>query len=192
MDADIYTSRVAFLFLIFAVISGGYISEVLSCQLQKMLSTSHVARHTIGFVMVFVFLMMEGGWSFDSAEDEKASNDWSSGNTVHSLAIALAIYVAFVLSSKMQLVPNLAFYGTLFVMYVVNTYRRFLKARDSIRPQTDAKLRKLNTALFGILLAVFGYGFLDYVAYQHTQHPGDFSWYKFLVGKPKCDGLAGL
>lgn len=187
MDTGILSSRIAFLFLIFAVISGGYVSEVLSCQLQHLLTTSSAARHSIGFLMVFVFLMMEGGWSFDPDDDEKAPTDWSSGNTMHSLIIAAGIYAAFVLSSKMQLKANLAFYALLLTIYVINTQRRFLKDRKRISDTRDAQLKTLNKVLLGLLLAVFVYGFVDYVSYQHAQHPTDFSWSRFLIGKHTCD-----
>ena len=34
--SSIFISRVSFIFVIFAVISGGYVSEILSCQLRNL------------------------------------------------------------------------------------------------------------------------------------------------------------
>lgn len=189
MDSEVLTSRIAFLFLIFAVISGGIVGQSLPCQLQKFLSTSDVGRHGIGFLMVFVFLMMEGGWSFDPKDDELATNDWSSGNTVHTLAIAVGIYAMFIASSKMRLVPNLLFYGALFGTYMSITQKRFLKARKRLTPAREARLETINKALLGVCVALFGYGIVDYVIYQHGQYGADFSWTKFVVGKPTCDSM---
>lgn len=189
MDSEILTSRIAFLFLIFAVISGGIVAQTLPCQLQSQLATSSVARHSIGFLMVFVFLMMEGGWSFDPKDDELAPTDWSSGNTIHTLGIAAAIYTVFVLSSKMQLIPNLMFYGLLFITYVMITYKRFLKDRKRLSPKDQKSLELVNKLLLVALITVFVYGFTDYVLYQRQQHPTNFSWEKFIVGKPKCDSM---
>ena len=189
MDTEVLTSRIAFLFLIFAVISGGVVAQSLPCQLQKFLATSSTGRHGIGFLMVFVFLMMEGGWSFDPKDDEISSNDWSSGNTLHTLGMAAAVYSIFILSSKMQLVPNLVFYTVLFTTYIIITQKRFLKARKRLSPKTEKRLDIANKVLLGITVALFVYGITDYVMYQREQYKDTFSWEKFIVGKPSCDSM---
>lgn len=189
MDSEVLTSRIAFLFLIFAVISGGVVAQSLPCQLQKFLATSNAGRHGIGLLMVFVFLMMEGGWSFDPKDDELASNDWSSGNTFHTLGMAAAVYTVFILSSKMQLVPNLLFYGLLFMTYILITQKRFLKARKRLTPAREARLEKMNKVLLALLVLLFVYGVTDYVVYQHQQYKSDFSWKRFIVGKPSCNSM---
>ena len=88
MDLGRSISQVAFIFLIFVVISGGYVSNILSCQMQNMLKYNLYARHVIGVIMVFVFIMLEGGWDFDKQRENEASTDWSSGNTMNTLIYA--------------------------------------------------------------------------------------------------------
>lgn len=184
---EVFASRVAFLFLVFAVVSGGYVSEVLSCQMQHTLTTSSYARHVMGILMTFVFMMMEGGWSFNASYDD--GSDWSSGNVLSTMALSLAIYATFVLSSKMQLGPNTLFYLCLFGLYLVNTQRRFWKRNKTLTPARDKELSQLATYLTIATTIVLVYGVTDYVEYQKQQHGDSFSWTKFAIGKVKCDSV---
>lgn len=185
---EVFASRVAFLFLVFAVVSGGYVSEVLSCQMQHSLLTSSYARHIMGLLMTFVFMMLEGGWSFDSKYDD--GSDWSSGNVLTTMLLSLSIYVTFVASSKMQLGPNIVFYVCLFGLYLVNTQRRFWKRHKTLTPEREQELSRVSQFLTVITTVVLVYGVADYIGYQKEQHRGDFSWTKFAVGKVACDSVA--
>ena len=90
MDLDY--AKIGFLFLVFAIISGGYVTQVLSCQIQRFLSNSLLGKHIIGFLLAFVFIMMEGGWSFDQETQKKAPVDWSNGNVLDSMVFAVGLY----------------------------------------------------------------------------------------------------
>lgn len=184
-----YFSKFAFLFLIFAVISGGFVSEVLSCQMQKFLSTSQYGRHMIGLLMVFVFIMLEGGWSFDTETNDMAENDWSSGNVIETLVMASLIYALFLLSSKSKLIPNAIFFVLLFSLYAINTQRAFWHARKMISDQTNNRTIIVQYIIFIAAAIALVYGFTDYVSYQKSAYGPDFSWSKFFLGSIKCSGL---
>lgn len=182
-------SKFAFLFLIFTVVSGGYVSEVLSCQMQKFLSTSTYGRHLVGMLMVFVFIMMEGGWSFSSQKNDKAENNWSSGNVMDSMVMALIIYAIFVLSSKTSLLMNTVFFALLFALYCLNTQRSFWLARGLIKEETSQAMIKVQYMLVALALAALAYGVYDYTGYQKKQYGSNFSWSKFALGTARCSSL---
>lgn len=181
--------RFAFIFLIYTIITTGYVTETLSCQMRKYLVTTHHGRHVFGMLMVFAFIMMEGGWSFDKRRDDEAPNNWSSGNVVHSLVIAAAIYAVFIVSSKSRLVPNLIFFGLLLVLYLVNTQRAYLEARRRISPEANARVLAASKVLLGVTVAVLAYGLVDYARYQSAARGSDFSWRAFFLGPSQCASL---
>ena len=188
-DFSTIFARFAFIFLIYAVITTGYITETLSCQMRHYLTHTHHGRHFFGIVMVFVFIMLEGGWSFDKKSDELSSNDWSTGNCLHSLAIATAIYVVFMISSKSQLIPNLIFFGLVFLLYLANTQRSYWYARNMITEKENKRILDIEKIIFALAVCVLVYGFINYIFYQRRSHGSDFSWKKFILGSSKCASL---
>jgi len=186
-DSTVYFSRFAFIFLIYVVISSGYISQILSCQMQNFLSNNFLGRHIVGIVMVFVFIMMEGGWSFQ--KDDESDNNWSSGNVIDSLIMASGIYLVFLISSKSKLIPNIIFYLLLFALYAINTQRSFWLNRKKITEDTNTNMINVEIGLSITILCTLCYGLVDYIIYQKHNYKNDFSWSTFILGKTKCSSV---
>ena len=185
-------SRFAFLFLIYAIITSGYVTETLSCQMQHFLTTTKHGRHIFGIAMVFAFIMLEGGWSMDKDQDDLADNDWSSGNVLHTMVIAAILYVVFMISSKSRLVPNLIFMGLVFLIYCVNTQRSFWHKRNQISEENNERMLVLGRFLLIMAISVLIYGFMDYMSYQKAKYGQNFNMMKFLFLSEKCDSVHEL
>ncbi len=189
LDESTSISRVGFVFLIYVLVSTGFIGEVLSCQMKRLFVTSSYFRHIFAIIMVFTFIMFEGGWDFDKTEEDKAPTNWATGNTIHSMILAVAIYVVFIISSKSKIIPNLIFFGTLFILYFINTYRDYLVQRNRISLETNASVMFIERIMIGVCIIVLIYGFVEYYFYQLSEHPKDFSWKIFLLGVSKCKSI---
>ena len=73
-------SKISFLFVAFLIIAGGYATQIFSCSTQRYLSNDIYGKHIIGFGLIFMFIMLEGGWNFDKEDRDKYPVDWSNGN----------------------------------------------------------------------------------------------------------------
>lgn len=191
-DYSTQISRYAFVFLIYVLVSAGYISQVLSCQMRHFLMTSLYFKHIFAIIMVFAFIMFEGGWDLDKKEEDKAPTNWASGNTIHTLYIAVFIYIVFLISSKSRLVPNLIFFGIMFLLYFVNTYRDYAHQRKYFSDEFNKTLLYYEAIVGTVAFAVLVYGFIDYYLYQKADHPNDFSWKHFILGTSQCKSLVGV
>lgn len=179
-------SKLAFLFLAYSVVTGGYITKILSCQLQHALVYNQYLKHIVGFLLIFVFIMLEGGWDFDEQENLKAPVNWSNGNSFHSLVYSIGLYVLFVLSSKMQLIPNVMFLSTLLILYIIHTQRKYWSNRQRIEKSLEETIKTIETTLIGGSGILFFYGLYDYFRYQRKQYGSAFRWSIFLLGKANC------
>ena len=191
INTDVATmiSRFAFVFLVYVIITSGYITEILSCQMRKFLIDSSYARHILAIIMLFGFIMFEGGWDFDKEEEDKAPTNWASGNTLHTLILAFFIYIVFLISSKSKLIPNIMFFTILFIIYCINTYRSYIHDRKRITDKTNQYILLFEKVLVGISIIILIYGFIEYISYQKLEYGDRFSWMKFLLGSRKCTSI---
>lgn len=187
ITAEESISKIAFLFVAYAVISGGIVAKGLSCQFQKALENNIYVQHLVGFLLIFVFIMLEGGWDFSTFENEKADRDWSSGNSLHTLVFSFFLYVIFMLSSKMRFWQSVAFLGGLLFLYILSTQRIYWERRASISESMSNYLLRFQQSVIGIVFILFIYGISDYYVYQKKSYGSKFNFYKFIIGNPKCN-----
>lgn len=183
-----YLSYIAFLFLAFAVMSSGFVTQILSCQVQELLHTNIYVKHVIGYLLIYVFIMLEGGWTFDNEQKEQIDTNWSNGNAIDSLLYAFGLYTLFLMSAKMQLVPNLVFYVLLFVVYVLNTQRMYLHNRKKITDERNKLFLSALQCLTIVALLVLIFGVWDYYVYVRAKN-NHFDWTTFILGKQVCRRL---
>lgn len=53
--------KLAFIIVCFIIISGNSVTHLLSCQTQNFLKHNLYIQHIIGFLLIFIFIMLEGG-----------------------------------------------------------------------------------------------------------------------------------
>jgi hypothetical protein len=189
---DVYFSRIGFIFICFVVVSGGYISEILSCQTRYMFETNKYFRHFIGILLFFVFIMMEGGWSFNKEEDDKFSNNWASGNVIDTAILSFALYFIFLISSKSQFIYNITFFVIVLIVYLINTQRSYYLVRESISKETNSNLLmfEMGASIVAVIVLIFGFG--DYFVYQLKSHKKDFSYLNFILGSHTCRSISSI
>lgn len=182
-------SRFAFIFLIYVLITSGYIVHILSCQMRKFIKESYTSKHILAIILIFAFIMFEGGWDFNKSREDKMPNNWASGNTFHSLLISIVIYIVFLISSKSKLIPNILFFGILFIIYFINTYREYILQREEITESTNNKIIIFEKFLTFISIIILIYGFINYYYYQKEQYKDKFSMKLFIFGTKECSSL---
>lgn len=179
-------SKVAFLFVVFAIIAGGSVQHVLSCQMQQFIKDSHLAKHLLGVLLFFFFIMLEGGWDFDDEELKKAPVDWASGNVLHSGVYAIIIYTVFLITAKNRLIPNIILFSLLFILYCINTQRNYWKNRNKLSEKNNILIKKIESVLIILTILVAIYGFIDYVGYKKDNLGKKFNWYNFFFNTREC------
>lgn len=179
-------SKISFMFVAFLVIAGGYANQIFSCSTQRFLSNNIYGKHLIGMGLIFMFIMLEGGWSFDKKEQEKHNVDWSNGNCFDSMIYAFGIYLLFLLSSKMRISWNMGFFFLLFVLYITNTQRLYYFNRRQVNKETNDKILMGEKTILYSLPVILVLGIIDYYIYKRNQLGKDFRMYYFFIGHPIC------
>ena len=182
-------SKISFIFVAFLVVAGGYVTQIFSCSTQRFLSSNIYGKHLIGIGLIFIFIMLEGGFNFDKNDRELHPVDWSNGNCFDSMIYAVLIYAIFLFSSKTRLGWNTAFFSLLFILYITNTQRLYNYNRRKINSETNDKILMAEKAVLYLLPFILVIGMGDYYFYKLEQLGKEFSHYHFFLGNPTCSGL---
>lgn len=180
------SSKIVFLVLMYVIISSGYISHFFPCQTQELFMNNYWIKHVLGVLIIFSFIMFEGGWSFNKEEQDKAPVDWESGNTIDSLKYGIIIYSVFLLSSKMTVESNLLMYLLLFLCYMINTQRIYWEKRDMITDEQKKKYLQMIKVLLSICLIIYIYGISSYYNLKKKEYKKDFTLHQFFLGNNDC------
>ena len=177
-------SKLAFIFLIIAVIAGGESISMLSCSTQRQLKSNLVAKHVISYLLIFGLLMAEGGWELKKSKQEDFN--WSNGNTFDTLIWAAVIYVFIILSSKMKLKFSILLYASIFVIYVLNTYNNYLEKTNKERIAQYDSLVKTLMYICGLIMFI---GVAQYYHLKKKEYKNLFSTVAFFLKLNTCKGI---
>ena len=186
---DKHSSKIGFLFVAFIVIASGYVTQVLPCQTQNYLKNSVMGKHIIGWLICFLFIMLEGGWSFDMNTQNKSVVNWSNGNVLDTLVFGLGIYLILLLSAKMNIITNAILMLLLFCVYAINTQRLYWYNRELINDDKNKLLIDITKYTLAGSIIVFLYGIIRYIIKKKKQYRKHFSIKTFILGKVICRSL---
>jgi hypothetical protein len=182
-------SKLAFIFLVFTIITGGASINLLPCQMQYELQNSIILKHFISFILIFGLLMMEGGWEFNINVNDNTNYNWANGNTLHTLGWAAILYVFFVLSSKMKFNFSIILFISILSIYIINTYKNNLAEKKILNPEIKEIFNKILIILILVFVIIWCVGFVTYFLYKKAQYKKSFSIINFFVGVNNCRSL---
>lgn len=158
------------LFLLYILISGNYIGNLLSCSFQRVLNENMIYKHLLAFAIFYITISM-------SMEDEF--------NPLQHLVISFFSYVWFILTSKMKAYYIMAVLVVILIVYISNNIIKYYQKKHN-----SEKLKKINTIVHitGIVISfiITIIGVIVYYKLKRKEYSKSWSWKVFILGKPVC------
>lgn len=158
--------------LFYLIVAGNFIGDTFSCDLQRLLTHSTLAKHGVLLVGSLIWVC-------------EGSGDADTSTFLQLIAKALAIYVLFVLSTKSKrwtLLPLLA------VMIVDQLLRIWEKTSEATHPAAK-RVMLFRKCLHALCITIIVAGTLFYAHRQIRDKSTEFSWARFILGTNTCRGL---
>ena len=175
-------------FLLFLAIAGNFLAETLGCHTQEALTNKIMAKQIMTFFVIFFTL-------------DYSNNDTYVEHPIYKLIKAGAVYIFFLLFTKMDWNTTLLTITMLVGIYTVHIFKIYyidlfkLKkdptkeeiAFEQERESRIDKILSLLTAITGIIIIV---GFMMYYKRKRKEYNKTFSIFKFIFGVTKCHRLS--
>ena len=158
------------LFLLFLVVCGNYIGELLGCQTQKLLSENMYMKHIVLLCLIF--------FTINLVDDQKR-------HPIEVFKNTLLLWFFYLVITKMNIQFTIVVLFLLFSLYVFDEYQSYLDESNEEYNKEDYEQNKiyLQYLIIGIALV----GFLMYFMKQKRDHSKNFDPIKFILGSSKCD-----
>lgn len=165
------------IFLFIFIISGNYLGELLGCRLIDLLNTSILTKHFLGFLTLFITLVI-------SVDLE---------NSLFELFyISIGLYIIFIISSRTTKYINFLILIILIISFIIQLYNDRLKRKktqkiiNSEEEKHIVYIKTYNNIIIIILSILLIIGLLIYIGEQKRTYKDNFSYYTFIMGDLNC------
>lgn len=162
------------IFLLFLAVSGNFIGETFSCNLQRLLKSNMIAKHVLLLIILYFSINFSG-----KKDDEYFSHP------LHTLNSTFMIYLLFLLFTKMDIYFTIFVVILLTILYILHDYIVYCEHHKKDKKYID-NLTLFSNILIVFLILVILLGFILYLSKQYNDHSQDWSTIKFIFGVVKC------
>ena len=164
------TNTIHALLLLLLAVMGNYVAETLSCQVQNVLTNSMVAKSVVIFCLIYFTVTL------------------TSETIVHpskTLMQATVLWLSFIIITKMDIYFSTMIFILLMYIFILSNYESYYKQTKN----KEMEMLMNKNIIIGkkVFIGVSCIGFITYFCKQYKEHP-DFSFFKFIIGVPKCKG----
>lgn len=157
-----------FLWLVFGLMSG-----IVNCDLQRLMRTSSLFFHAMGYVaFVFLFTMLDSTSHFDSV--------------LALLAQSAGVYLLFLLVIKSKWFFVLPVLLLLLMTLLIKKDIAIREARKEDIDRYKKIARLVDKIVIFLVIVIAAVGTLHYMHLQRLEYGSDFSWRTFFFGVTIC------
>ena len=158
------------LFLIYVLISGNYIGDLMSCSFQRLLKTNILYQHILAFCIFYLTISIAVDDSLDPFQ---------------SLYVSFISYIWFVISCRMSAgYISILLFITFFTYLITNIIEFYQKKHESDKLEEANLIVKTTGFSLSILTTLIG--FIIYYRVKRKQYNNNWNWKVFIIGKQIC------
>lgn len=169
--------------LLFLAISGNFVAETLSCQVQRVFSNNMIIKQVLVFFILYFTI--------------NYSNSDAPLDPFIALKLSGIIYIFFILFTRMSVFFSLIGFFILTSSYIATNYidyYNYLEKKDKDK-NLEKKIKDLENyrkyALYGFVCWTL-LGFIIYLIAHYIEYKKNWNFITFLFGKKNCNSLKNL
>jgi Ca2+/Na+ antiporter len=164
-------------FAVYMLVASNFLPELMGCRMQSMLRNSMLYKHMLGLLLTLFLVVF-------------ANPDFADKSLWYTIFISVAVYVAFMVTTRTPVEIVLLSIFILLVVYIINLRKSKINTNDAnTKKANEEKIKNLEFAQNVLVLVALGInliGFIVYVVEKMNEYGTDFRWYDFVIGTPQC------
>lgn len=155
----------------YIIIVVGFLPELLGCRLQQVLHSNMLAKHSLGFLLLIILVVVVNPENADL-------------RFLEIIGISAAVYLWFLISTRAHYTFAAITLILLLIVYVLDSKKsRSLKNKDDKNVKLIEKIQ-IIIIITSVIINIIGFSI--YIVEKKMEYKNQFKFWKFLIGKPEC------
>ena len=159
------------LFILYLLIFGNYLQDLLGCRVQKLLSKNTLFKHFIAFFTIYFFIIFS---------DMEVLDDTPS----KTLLYTILLYIWFLFTLKNNIICYFMILFLIFLIFLIEREKRHSILKNNKKKQLKLELAIKIITLFAIIITIIG--FILYFFEKKNKFKNKKNYLKFILGKNYC------
>lgn len=168
---DIATKIAPSVFAFYMIVGANFIPELVGCRMQHLLKTNMLAKHTIGFLLVFFLIVLANPASTEQG-------------ILINIGATTLVYAWFLMTTRSPFELALVSILLLLIIYVMNAYKQRLEEEKLVERANRINSLQMYMALAAFLVSAVG--FVVYILEKRAEYGRKFDVWTFLKGNTTC------
>lgn len=158
-------------FAFYLLVACNYTKEIFGCGLQSVLDNSMIAKHVVGFLLLFFLIVL-------------INPDYADKHVIRNLVISFTIYVWFLITTRTPFPVMILVLVLLLASYIASIAKKRHETEKHELERKNADRWQKSLSMTAFIISIIGFVF--YAIEKKKEYKSKFEWLKFFSGNLQC------
>ena len=171
MSSVLTIENIKSLFIIFLIVSGNYLGDLIGCKMKYLLTENIYVKHLLLFLLIFITIGLV--------------NEEKDRHPMDIMKDMIFLYILYIIVTRTNIYFTIILLVSIFILYIIDEIEKY-EIKKSDTEDNKEKFIKMKDYVTKIIIFIIIFGFIYYLYDKRKEYKKNFNLFTFLLGKTNC------